>query len=328
MKRILVTGAAGFVGRHMLAALSAVAEPGNRILGIGRGSPTIVPDSVAYQSVDLLDEAALRACMSAFQPTDTLHLAAMASVQQSADAPTETWRSNVVGLLNLADSLVREAPGSNLFFVSSGEVYGRAFLAGHPLSEDVPPEPLGAYARSKWFGEEILRDVLPGASVRLVILRPFNHIGPGQDERFVVPSFAGQIARIEAGLAPPVLEVGNLGAARDFLPIKDVVRAYVDLIANAKSLPSGTILNIASGAARTIGSVLADLRALARAPFEVKVAPDRMRPSEIPVAAGDSARLRAAIGWAPTNNWTDALASVLADARERATNEVLSGTYG
>ena len=313
MRRILITGAAGFVGRHVTAALAA--EPSTTIIGIGRGRPDTLPPGVAFYSVDLLDEAALSAVVAEVRPTDVLHLAAMASVHQSAGTPTETWRANVVGLLNLADALSRHTSGSTVVFASSGEVYGRAFLAGHALSEDASPEPVGAYARSKWFGEQILADVLPRAGIRLVVLRPFNHIGPGQDERFVVPSFARQIARIEAGLVPPVLEVGNLDVLRDFLPIEDVVRAYVGVIARIEQIASGTVFNVASGRPRTIASVLDDLTALARVPFTVRVAPDRMRPSEILMAAGDSSRLTEATGWRPEGNWTAALASVFDEAR-------------
>ena len=315
MKRILVTGAAGFVGRHALAALSAAGGPADRILGIGRGRPAALPERVAYETIDLLDEPALHACLAAFRPTDVLHLAAMASVQQSADAPGETWRINLVGLLNLAEAVVRSAPGAGFLFVSSGEVYGRAFLAGRPLTEEAAPDPQGPYARSKWFGETILRDVLARTGVRLVILRPFNQVGAGQDERFVLPSFAGQIARIEAGLVPPVLEVGNLAAERDFLPVGDVVRAYAEVIARGGAIADGSVFNVASGRPRSIAGVVADLRRHARVAFEVRVAPDRMRASEIPVASGDATRLTAAIGWTPRGDWDAALADVLDHAR-------------
>jgi GDP-4-dehydro-6-deoxy-D-mannose reductase len=268
---------------------------------------------MTYKSLDLLDSQALSEFIAAYQPTDILHLAAIASIQQSASAPGETWRVNLVGLLNLAEAMVRFVPDATLFFVSSGEVYGRAFLSAHPLTEEAIPEPQGAYACSKWFGETLLGDVMKDG--RYLVLRPFNHIGPGQDERFVVPSFAGQIARIEAGLVPPVLEVGNLDAARDFLPVSDVVRAYASLIVQGSEIESGTVFNVASGQPRSIASVLEDLRRHARVPFEVRIAPDRMRPSEIPVAAGDASRLSAATGWVPREGWDRTLADILAHAR-------------
>lgn len=296
----------------------AAAGPSDRIVGIGRSRSANLPRGVMFQSLDLLDTSAVSEFMAVYQPTEILHLAAIASVQQSENAPGETWRVNLVGLLNLAEAVIRFASDATLFFVSSGEVYGRAFLAGHPLTEEVEPDPQGSYACSKWFGETILSDVLKDG--RFIVLRPFNHIGPGQDERFVVPSFAGQIARIEAGLVPPVLEVGNLDAARDFLPVDDVVRAYASLLALGPQIESGTVFNVASGHPRSIASVLADMRRHARAPFEIRIAADRVRPSEIPVAAGDASRLSALTGWVPRVDWDTTLADILAYARTNLRN--------
>ncbi|MFD0936739.1 NAD-dependent epimerase/dehydratase family protein, partial [Methylobacterium trifolii] len=297
MRRILVTGAAGFVGRHAVAALAERFAGTATVVGIGRGSFGSLPEGADYRQLDLLDQASLATFVAAFRPTDILHLAALSSVQQAGDLPTETWRANLVGLLNLAEAAMEIASPPNLFFVSSGEVYGRAFLSGAPLSEETEPQPVGSYPLSKRLGEQMLRDVLAKSDAKLIVLRPFNHIGPGQDERFVVASFAGQIARIEAGSRPPWIEVGNLSASRDFLDIDDVVGAYLGLIAQVDALESGAVFNICSGLPRTIESVLADLRAMARVPFEVRIAPDRMRPSEIAVAAGDAGRLTAATGW-------------------------------
>ncbi|MDP4005722.1 NAD(P)-dependent oxidoreductase [Methylobacterium sp. NEAU K] len=313
MRRILVTGAAGFVGGHVLPLLAGT---GDRVAGIGRGLPPRLPAGVAYESIDLLDEAALGAFVARFRPTAILHLAGLASVADSASGPGQTWRVNVNGLMNLV-AAVEAVPGCTFFFVSSGEVYGSAFLAGHALTEEAEPLPRNTYARSKWVGEQLLRDLLPRIGVKLVVLRPFNHIGPGQDERFVVASFAGQIARIEAGLAPPRLEVGNLSSYRDFLDVADVAGAYADLIGRAESLADGSVFNISSGQPRTIASVLDGLRALAQVPFEIRVAPERVRPAEIPLAAGDAGHLRAATGWEPRVAWDAALARVLDDARVR-----------
>lgn len=238
-RRILVTGAAGFVGGHVLPLLAgSTARAGDCVAGIGRGRSPRLPEGVTYAAIDLLDEAALGGFVARFRPTAILHLAGLASVADSASGPGQTWRVNVNGLMNLV-AAVEAVPGCTFFFVSSGEVYGSAFLAGHALSEAVEPLPRNTYARSKWVGEQLLRDLLPRIGVKLVVLRPFNHIGPGQDERFVVASFAGQIARIEAGLVPPCLEVGNLSSYRDFLDVADVANAYADLIGRADSWRTG-----------------------------------------------------------------------------------------
>ncbi len=315
-RRVLVTGAAGFVGQHALDAISAAGV--EAILGVGRGAAASLPSGAGYREVDLLDRAGLDACLRDFQPSHVLHLAAQASVGQAAGAGAETWRSNVAGLLNLAEALLAEAPAATLLFASSSEVYGRAFLGDKPVTEESPPQPVGVYARTKRVGEEMLQDVLAGSEVRLILLRPFNHTGPGQDERFVVPAFARQIARIEAGRAPPRLAVGNLDARREFLDVRDVARAYVSVIEASETIAPGTILNVASGQPRTIASVLEDLTRLARVPFEVVVDPNRLRPSEIPVATGDTGRMHAATGWAPQVPWAETLANVLEDARAQA----------
>ncbi len=138
-----------------------------------------------------------------------------------------------------------------------------------------------------------------------------------------MPSFARQIARIEAGVVPPVLEVGNLSASRDFLPVQDVVQAYIKIFAQAENIISGTIFNVASGQPRTIASVLNDLILLARVSLTIRQAENRMRASEIPVAAGNANRLTAAIDWHPKNNWSATLEAILDEAREIVTQSQL-----
>lgn len=321
VRRILVTGINGFVGRHAAPAFVR-AFPDARLMGIGRTAPAapvpgIPAPPMAYRDTDLADGAAVRDVIGAFRPTDVLHLAAASSVQQSEGARAGTWRANVGDLVTLAEAVADLAPGARFFFASTGEVYGRAFLDGCPVNEATPPQPAGTYARTKRVGEEVLTDILHGGGHRVVLMRPFNHSGPGQDERFVVPSFAAQIARIEAGVTPPVIAVGDLDARRDFLDVRDVVCAYVALVEKAEGLPGLSVFNIASGEARRIGDILEALRRLSRRPFDVRVAPERMRPSQIPVASGSAAALTAAIGWTPAVPWEDTLLSVLEDARRR-----------
>ena len=219
----------------------------------------------------------------------------------------------------MAEALAKRAPGGTLVLVSTAEVYGRSFAAGEPLDEGAPLAPANPYAKAKAAAESAVQDVA-GPQLRVVVLRPFNHTGPGQDERFVVPAFAAQIARIERGLGEPVLRVGNLSAERDFLDVRDVARAYVEVLRRAEELPMRLVLNVASGVPRRIEDVLGRLKALARRDFVVEPDRTRLRPSDTPRAVGSRAAIEAVLGWRPEIPWEDTLAAVLDDWRLRASN--------
>jgi GDP-4-dehydro-6-deoxy-D-mannose reductase len=195
-----------------------------------------------------------------------------------------------------------------LLLVSSAEVYGNAGDDETPVSEERPAAPATPYGRSKAAAE------LAGArdDLDIVIARPVPHTGPGQSEDFALPSFAGQIARIEAGQAPPVIKVGNLAARRDYSDVRDVADAYARLL----HLTGGPrLFNIATGTAHEMSSILERLLALATCEIAVEVDPSRMRPADIPLLVGSAERLGEATGWRPTRSLGETLADVLDAAR-------------
>lgn len=317
-KSILLTGGGGFVGRYLSAAL-AKNYPSARRAILYQAAPTDPVPGWEALVADLTDESAIEAAIAALRPDLIVHLAAQSSVGQVALLGETTWRVNLGGTLALARAVARHAPSSTFFFASTSEVYGASFNDGI-ATEETPLRPLNAYSSSKAAAEQLLRDVLP-QETRLIATRSFNHTGPGQDERFVLPAFAAQIARIEAGLIPPVLRVGNLDAKRDFLDVRDVVDAYCRLISPEMDLPSALTVNVASGNAVMIGDILQSLRALSRVAFEVQIDPARLRPSDIPTAVGDATRLRDLTGWAPKQPVQDTWLALLDWWRARVVAE-------
>jgi GDP-4-dehydro-6-deoxy-D-mannose reductase len=178
------------------------------------------------------------------------------------------------------------------------------------MRESSPVLPTNPYARSKLAAEMLLQDTLSG-SCPVVVLRLLNHTGPGQDERFVVPSFAAQVARIEAGLLPPRLLVGNLSSERDFLDIRDVIDAYLKTLRHVRQASGFEVFNVASGEVRSITSIVEQLRSLSTRTFDIEVDPARNRPVEIPRTLCDSSAFRDRFGWQPSRNFDDTLREVL-----------------
>lgn len=322
MERILITGASGFVGGHVLQAFRG-AFTSAEILGIGRRASLNVPEGVTYESLDLRDPTAVAHRIESFRPTEVLHLAGEASVARATRSKFDTWRANLGALYNLLDTIERIGEPCTFAFVSSGEVYGRAFNEHCPATEQMTPQPMNAYARSKAIGEELLIRSTEGTCLKPIVLRPFNHIGPGQDLAFAIPSFCQQIALIEAGRQSRIVEVGNLSPERDFLDVSDVVGAYIEIFRHVKSFEGPQIFNICSGQPRTVESMLMVLRELSVVEFECRPTSNRIRKSEVPSAYGDASRLRQATGWTPKIDVVASLAQILDDARAKIAGALL-----
>ena len=313
-RRILLTGGTGFVGRTFGPALIAAFPHAQRVVVRRPGDPQGLEGWQPFEA-DLIDRDALDKIIGTFKPDLILHLAAQSSVGDGERSGEATWRINFEGSLSLAGACARHTPGATFFFVSTSEVYGWSFQDG-PAREDAALRPMNVYARAKAATESMLPDVL-GSAIKLIVARPFNHTGPWQDERFALPAFTAQIAAIEAGRQPPVLEVGNLDAARDILDVRDVCRAYVTLLQSAPQLPARSVFNISSGSSQPMRGFLEQLRALSSAQFEIRIDPARMRPSDIPCAQGDSHAIADLLGWAPQISIEETLGDLLAFWRMR-----------
>ncbi len=298
MTAILITGADGFVGRHLVAALR------HRL-----------PDATLHTDpFDLTDADATARAVVAARPDTALNLAGIAALSDASADPAHAWAVNLHGALTLARALLAHAPACRLIHISSADIYGASFKRGTPLDEHAVLAPLNLYAATK-AAADLALGAMQSNGLDLIRLRPFNHTGPGQRPQFAVPAFARQIALIEAGRQPPHLSVGDLDPERDLLDVRDVVRAYAE--AAARPLPRGLILNIASGHPRRIGDILDELIGLAGLAPTIETDPTRLRPNDIPRACGDATAARSLLGWSPEIAWSQTLSDVLADWRVR-----------
>lgn len=310
-RHILVTGANGFVGRHLLPRLRA-AFPRARLSLCGQAE--------GMDRTDFANAPAVAALVDAARPDACIHLAAMAAIPAARRDPDLAWRLNLGGTLALARALLGAVPACTLLYVSSADIYGASFRAGTPLDETALPAPANTYAATK-AAADLALGAMAAEGLHVLRLRPFNHTGPGQSADFVVPAFARQIVRIAAGRQAPVLQVGALDPERDFLDVRDVCAAYVTCLERRADLPDGLVLNLASGTPRRIGGVLEDLRRLAGVTAEVATAAPLLRPADIARACGNAGEARRRLDWSPRIAWEDTLRAVLADWTARVAAE-------
>ncbi len=312
--RVLITGASGFVGRHLIDALAALPDTPEIVAGTYGEEAT---DFVQARAVplDVTDAERTLALIQTEKPTHVMHLAGISVISQANRDVRKTWDVNTQGTLNVVLAIKEGAPACRLLFCSSAQVYGGSFRSGKPLAEDAPLDPENLYAASK-AAADILVGQMAKAGLRAIRLRPFNHTGPGQRPGMAIASFASQIAAIERGAQQPVMKVGNLSVQREFLDVRDVVAAYALAIQHFDRLPNGSVFNIASGEAIGIDTILQMLLKMSSKEITVVQDPNLVRPNETPVMTGNGEAARRALEWVPRRTLRDTLTSMLDYYRE------------
>jgi GDP-4-dehydro-6-deoxy-D-mannose reductase len=296
--RAVITGAAGFVGRHLASHLVCA---GDEVVEVDRDHDVTVLDDFC----GVLEGAA---------PDVVYHLAALSHVGESWEDPSDVLRVNVLGTNCVLTAARRVTPSALVLVVSSAEVYGVVDPRELPLTERSDVRPSSPYAASKAAAELVALQAWRGFAQPVIVVRPFNHVGPGQAPTFFVPALASRLVAARAAGAAEIA-VGNLTARRDFTDVRDVVRAYRLL---ATSGTPGETYNVCSGRDVVLSDVAARLRALAYPEARFVEDPALMRPVEIPALRGDPSRLRDATGWAPDIDLNTTLRDVVDEAERRA----------
>ena len=289
MAVVLVTGAAGFAGSHLLQHLAGSAE----LIGWSRSRPPAeVANLARWQRVDILDGNQVSHALREARPSSIFHCAGLPNVVESWTDTSATLAANVLGTHRLLQGVENLGLPCRILVTGSAQVYAPS---SQPIGENDAIAPGSPYALSKLAQEELALRA-NGGLVEVVVTRAFNHTGPRQTPAFVAPSIARQIALIERAGGEPVIKIGNLDTQRDLLDVRDTVRAYAALM---KSGTPGTVYNVASGVARPVRAVADALVSRARVPVTLEVDPSRVRATDIPVLIGNPYRLHEATGWLP-----------------------------
>jgi GDP-4-dehydro-6-deoxy-D-mannose reductase len=294
--KALVTGASGFVGGYLLAHLEA---EGDDVVGRDRGD-----------GLDITDRRCVAEIFAHHAPEVVYHLAALSHVGESWGSPQQVIETNVVGTLNVLDA-ARAASVRRVLVVGSAEEYGLVEGPPHPITEEEPLRPFTPYGASKVGAGFLALQAFLGTGLETIRVRAFNHTGPGQPPRFVVPALAHRVAQTEhAGL--DTVAVGNLDPVREVNDVRDIVRAYRLLVQRGTA---GDVYNVCSGVGLEVRDVAQRLLAQSTRPLELRVDPALARPADVPVLVGDPSKLIAATGWQPRHTLDDTLTDMLTAAR-------------
>jgi GDP-4-dehydro-6-deoxy-D-mannose reductase len=313
--RALITGIAGFAGSHLAEYL--LWHTGCTVAGIVHRQDARVAhlrDQIALYQADMRDAAAVAEIIADLRPELIFHLAAQSFVPISWQHPWSTFEQNVHGQVNVLQAVSAQKLPAQVLVVGSNEEYGLIRPDEVPVDEETPLRPNSPYGVSKVAQDLMGWQYFLSYQTAVVRVRPFNHIGPRQSDRFVASAFAKQIAEIEAGQREPVVHVGNLGAMRDFTDVRDVVQAYWLTLTQGEA---GDVYNIGSGEGHTVEEVLQILLSYSPVQIRVEQDPSRLRPSDVPVSICDNRKVCAATGWRPQIRLEQSLMDILDDWRQR-----------
>jgi len=311
--KAFITGATGFVGGHLAEFLTG---RGVEVWGASRSESSLAGHNGKWHLIrlDLSDEEAVIGTLDRLQPDLIFHLAGQSSVRASWDQKVETFDANVMLTLRLLEAIRRsKANDATVLTVGSSEEYGQARPEEMPITEETPLRPLSPYGVSKAAVCLLARQYHQTSGMRVIHVRPFNHIGPGQRPGFVTSDFAKQISEIEAGQRPPVMEVGNLNAERDFLDVRDIVRAYYMIALMGKA---GEVYNVCSSTPVRIQSILDYFLAKSTVKIEVRQNEKLFRPIDYPRYIGSNRKLITELDWRPTVPLQDSLLAILSYWRD------------
>jgi len=302
--RCLITGACGFVGPHLCRYLLT---KGDEVAAFSLNGSETLPVGIRFFQGDIREPARVTSVVEEVQPEAVYHLAAISSIGGASRNPNLTFAVNVGGTYNLVEAVRNSRSRARLLNVSTSHVYGHQ----ESITEDSAIEPLTPYATSKAIAELVPRLFV---DVDYVTVRPFNHSGPGQNTDYVLPSFAAQIAAMESGLIPPVLEVGDIDIERDFLDVDDVVRAYRLLLEHGQA---SNIYNLSSGRSYSLRFLLEIFREMATVRFEVKIHSNRLRQGQPQAISAHPGKLQRDTSWVPIVSIRETIRSLLSFWRSK-----------
>lgn len=316
MLKVFVTGSEGFVGQHLISLL----KKSYSVIGLSRQTSIPSSENIKYVQGDILDCTKIEDILRNYQPDIIVHLAGIAKTWNNE--ATELFHVNLNGTLNIYQQVVKIkqeiAYDPKIIFISSAEVYGRTDRLDN-ITEESPLFPINTYGVSKAAADRLTYQYSQSDQLKTVIIRPFPHIGPGQRRGFFVSDMVSQIVELEQSNSSELF-VGNLSAIRDYLDVRDVVRAYTMIMEH--DFQPGEVFNLCSGQGIEIKQILHKLLALTDKKIEIKQDPQKLRPVDLPVFIGNNSKIKHALGWKPEYSLDQTLAEVMEYWRQQKGVEI------